>query len=383
VTMRTPSVPVGSRRLYILVGVVFFGVLLLVTTYNLANLASFEFSFHSQEIVSSKASAATPVQHESAGATSPAEPVEQKDYTDLIFANRNIFYGTRHVSAITVGPWRGKIPKNVVAGKEFTMTFTCSNPEESYCPEYYMLLFVGPTREAVPPDRFSKLTWTNVAPSNWAELTVSFTLNTPGEYTVYAYPELYYCAQWLKMKFSFVRAAVEGTPFKIVVQGPRAKEEGYGVCSSEGLYEGRYLSTNFNEEMTQLYGNTTRQHVYAPYGCKIPARTLFDAAPLIPDGQHFLFLGDSVSRNPFCRIVWHTIHGTVKDGPCDPDPDSFHFTNKLTQATINDRTVKFSFVWTPRWDSFAKDGVPVVLSLDPPPTHVVIAVGLYSHVVSR
>src|SRR5271169_6046262 len=99
------------------------------------------------------------------------------------------------------------------------MRFTCSKPEEQLCPEYYILVFHGPTKEAVPPNRFSPLVWTQNVPYELAELSVTHTLNTPGEYWVYAYPELYYCSQWNNLKYPWMKAAVEGTPFKLIVKG--------------------------------------------------------------------------------------------------------------------------------------------------------------------
>jgi hypothetical protein len=260
------------------------------------------------------------------------------------------------------GPWQAEIPQQVKAGEEFEMTFRCTNPDVKMCPTYYMVQFRGPTIQVVNPSDFSPLNWTFNAPSEYAYLTAKHVIRDPGDYTVYVYPELYYCSQWNHLEFPWHRGAVQGTPFHIKVTG-NAPMEGYGVCTTDEIYDGRYVASG-------------GKYFYEPYSCKIPHRNILDAVAEMPTAKHILWVGDSVTRNPFCQRIWKTLHGSVS-GACDGEEESFHFSHKFTEAETGNRTIKFSFLWSPHWHAFERDNRDIALALDPPPTHLVLSFGLY------
>lgn len=288
-----------------------------------------------------------------------------------------------------VGPWRAQIPTEVNAGEEFSMKFICTNPDPKMCPTYYMVIFDGPSKVSIPPGNFSPLNWTsNTDPFQYAFLNVSFSISDPGRYKVFAYPELYYCNQWLKLPYPWHQATVEGTPFDIVVHPSThsQKEEGYGECTShEQIYNGRYLSVNSSPEFQRMYSHAHRSYIYAPHDCKIPARSVKTALQSLPDAKHVLYIGDSVTRNPFCAVVWKDIHGTVANSSCDPTPipgeddlKRYHYSHKFTSVQVDDsRSVLFAFLWSPSWEYFANHNAEVVLAMDTLPTHIVVNFGLY------
>lgn len=258
------------------------------------------------------------------------------------------------------------------------MTFFCTHPDPKLCPTYYMVQFRGPTIQAVSPDAFSPLNWTNNVPYEYAYLTAKYTIRDPGQYQIYVYPELWHCSQWNKLEYPWQRATVDGTPFDLVVTG-EPPEEGFGPCETEEqIYDGRYVAiASASSRMKEMFGRSGRAHVYAPYSCKIPARTIKDALDELPNAKQILWAGDSVTRNPFCRRIWWTVHHTVKDSPCDPDPDSFHYSHKITDYKVGNRSVGLSFLWSPHWPDFERNNINLALSLNPAPTHVVFNFGLY------
>jgi hypothetical protein len=106
--------------------------------------------------------------------------------------------------------------------------------------------------------------------------------------------------------------------------------------------------------------------------------------PFLLSTNHFLFIGDSTMRGPFCAKVWEMLHGTVAGSVCDYRNNSMDYWemrwgHKFTWKTFKDegwnRNVSFSFLWLPREFSAIEE---VLLSLkDPAPTHVVFNMGLY------
>jgi hypothetical protein len=298
----------------------------------------------------------------------------KKDYTDLIYANRKLYYGQLHESQANEGPWHAVIPEQVFAGEEFEMTFICTHPDPKMCPTYYMVQFRGPTIQAPTPDAFSALNWTYEIPHNYAYLKVNYTILDPGEYKVYVYPELYYCSQWNNLEYPWQRATVEGTPFDLLVTGS-PPDEGYDTCQTvKEIQSGRYVRiSTASAQFRQLYAKSGREYIYAPYTCKIPARTITDVLSQVPSARQVVWAGDSVTRNPFCRRIWWTVHRTVKGGPCDPEPDSFHHQHKVTEVQIGDRTVILTYLWSPHWAGFARDDM---LRMDPKPTHIIFNFGL-------
>ena len=278
------------------------------------------------------------------------------------------------------------MPTRVVAGESFSLELTCTSPEPKLCPTYYMVLFHGPTRLSVDPELFGPLNWTYASPYEYATLTAQFTIQDPGQYRVYAYPELYYCSQWRNLEFSFQKAAVQGSPWDIVVLPPHHTsqtaeiEEGFGTCSAEQIHEGRYLSIDSSPTFHDIYKYTNRQFIYAPYQCKIPARTVKEAIQSIQGVQHIVHIGDSVLRNPFCKLVWRGAHGTVEGTTCDPRLDGFHRSHKFTSVMVekdgHPMNVNLSFIWTQDWEYFKQNNLDLVLALNPPPTHIVLNFGL-------
>ena len=265
------------------------------------------------------------------------------------------------------------------------MEFTCTSPERKLCPTYYTVLFHGPTRLNVDPELFGPLNWTHKSVYEYATVSAHFTIHDPGQYQVYAYPELYYCSQWKSLDFPFQRAAVEGSPWDLTVFPKHIGDntdaaEGFGACTAEQIHDGRYLSVNSSSEFHNMYQHTGRSFIYAPYKCKIPARTVPQAISSIQGVKHILYIGDSVMRNPFCKLNWKGLHGTVDDTACDPRSQEFHRSHKFTSTGLEVdgqlTTVNVSFIWTQDWDYFKEHNVEIVLKMDPPPTHVVINFGL-------
>jgi hypothetical protein len=260
------------------------------------------------------------------------------------------------------------------------MEFICTNPNEKLCPTYYQLLFHGPTKLSVPPENFGSLNWTNHSPFQYASLKATYTIRDPGQYRVYAYPELYYCSQWNKMEHPWHQGTVDGSPFDITVLPSRHGKsvEGWGTCTSETIHNGRYVAVDSSPDFASVYSHTNRTYVYAPHECKIPARSIPQALAELPSAKHILYIGDSVTRNPFCSHIWRRIHGTVNDSPCDPTQGSFHFSHKFTSIIDETgRQVNFSFLWSPGWDHFKNSNVDQLLAMDPSPTHIIMNFGLY------
>jgi len=280
---------------------------------------------------------------------------------------------------LIVGPWKANVPSVVTAGEEFTMEFVCTNPNEKMCPTYYQVLFHGPTKLSVPPENFGELNRTNQSPFKYASLKAAYTILDPGQYRVYAYPELYYCSQWNKMEYPWHRGMVEGCPIDIrVLPGSKKVVEGWGSCTSKTIHDGRYVAVDSSPELSEMYQHTNRSYIYAPYDCKIPARSIPQALAELPSAKHILYIGDSVTRNPFCNHIWRRIHGTVMDSACDPARESYHYSHKFTSITVDDgRQVNFSFLWSPGWETFRTKNVEILLAMDPLPTHIVMNFGLY------
>jgi hypothetical protein len=181
------------------------------------------------------------------------------------------------------------------------------------------------------------------------------------------------------MQFPWQRSVVEGSPFDITVLPSRQKTvEGWDSCTSDTIHNGRYVSVSLNPAFAAMYKHANRTYIYAPYECKIPARSIPQALAELPSAKHILYIGDSVTRNPFCNHIWRRIHGTVNDSVCDPSRQSYHYSHKLTAVTLEDgRRVNFSFLWSPGWEHFKNENVEVLLKMDPLPTHVVMNFGLY------
>src|ERR1700738_5212925 len=71
----------------------------------------------------------------------PALDPLPKDYSDLFFGTKNLFYGSVVAAYADLGPWKAELPAQIVAGEEFSMRFTCSNPDPKICATYYIVLF--------------------------------------------------------------------------------------------------------------------------------------------------------------------------------------------------------------------------------------------------
>jgi hypothetical protein len=320
--------------------------------------------------------------------------VEPVDYTDPFDVTRNLFYGNpdSFFSSHVLGPWTAELPKTITAGEEFEIHFTCTYPDKRLCPDYFMVLFHGPTRQNILPTNFSPVNWTYSRPDAIATLSATWTIHDKGEYKVYVYPQFVYCGQWDKMDYPWQKASVQGTPFSLTVKAnPNiVVEEGYGACSAEDIDDGRYLSTDpaiSPPEFTAIFSGTTlsRSFVYAPYKCKIPPRTIREALPLIPSAKHFLFIGDSLTRGGFCTRIWEQLHGDVIGSVCDYKTNGENYWDmkwghKFTNYVLDNengssegRNISFSFLWVAH--EFATI-VPTLLNLDPPPTHVVFNMGM-------
>jgi hypothetical protein len=266
-------------------------------------------------------------------------------------------------------------------------------------------MFHGPSRQTIPPQNFRVSKTKPNPPFSWNIVESNWTIHDPGEYSVYAYPEFEYrkdarrldCKLWKEsMYYPWHQAAVEGCPILLTVnEKPDTappEEEGYGACSPDDLKKARYLSTNAlvsSQKFAEFYINTNRLFVWAPYKCKIPHRSVQQAITEIPSAKHIVLIGDSTLRGPFCTRIWENLHGGVQDSVCDYRKHNatyweqkwgHKFTWKLLKddsSETGERNVSFSFLWSPIW--FSGRALPQLLEMDPPPTHVVFNMGLYSH----
>jgi len=241
---------------------------------------------------------------------------------------------------------------------------------------------------------FTPLNWTSDLPNSYAYVEAKWTIHDAGEYSVYAYPEFIYCSQWKPMKFPWNKASVQGVPFKLIVnpnEGALSNSEGYGVCSPHDIENGRYLSTDTDSSPSQfanMFVDSQREFLWAPYKCKVPPRSIAEAIDAIPSAKHIVFIGDSTTRGPFCAGVWEHLHGTVENGVCDYKnmPKKYWEMKKGHKFTLKvfeidedrheERNISFSFLWLANNFSIV---VPTLLSLtDPPPTHVIFNMGTYT-----
>jgi hypothetical protein len=206
---------------------------------------------------------------------------------------------------------------------------------------------------------------------------------------VYAYPELAKCTQWMEMQFPWSAAAVNGSPFSLLVKPRNSKtmqehDEGYDVCRNPGDIDvGRYVRTDaaMSKEFSRLYAETKREYVWAPYKCKIPPRTVQQAVEALPKAKHFVWIGDSTSRGPFCERIWKNIHGTNQGTECDTtlmtkeSQWTSKFTSKDFGSGVQERNISFSLVWLS--NSFSATAQELLSLTNPPPTHIVFNYGLY------
>jgi hypothetical protein len=300
-----------------------------------------------------------------------------------------------------IGPWRAEIPSEVFAGESFKLVFHCEAADHSLCPEYYLVMFHGVTRQTIPPPNFKVSPSSINPPHSWSVVEATWTINDPGEYSVYAYPEFQYmrdtqrlyCKLWKEtMTYPWHQAAVQNCPIHLSVKrkpNTYPPEEGYGICSEKDLKTARYLSTNpldSSKRFAALYENTKRSFIWAPYTCKIPHRSIDQAIAAIPSAKHIVLIGDSTLRGPFCTRIWENLHGTVHDSVCDYKQHNQTYYeqkwgHKFTWREFQDessqtgrRNVSFSFLWSPVW--FYGRGLPELLKMDPAPTHVVFNMGL-------
>lgn len=288
-----------------------------------------------------------------------------------------------------LGPWQAELPSEVTAGEEFQLSFQCKYPDRALCPPYYLVFFHGPTRQTTSPDRF---VFSNgpIGPHDvHPTLLATWTIHDPGQYKVYAYPELAKCTQWMEMRFPWSAAAVKGSPFSLLVNPKSSKimkehDEGYDVCRNPGDIDvGRYVRTDaaMSKEFSRLYAETKREYVWAPYKCKIPPRTVQQGVEALPEAKHFVWIGDSTSRGPFCERIWKHIHGSNKGTECDAtlmtkeSQWTSKFTSKVFGSGVQERNISFSLVWLS--NSFSDTARELLSLTNPLPTHIIFNYGLY------
>jgi hypothetical protein len=267
----------------------------------------------------------------------------------------------------------------VLAGEEFDLTFFCTHPDPSLWPLRFSIMFHGPSRQTALPDSFIEGNQTAIPPRFYATMLARWTINDPGEYLVYAYPEFVYCAQWMDMEYPWYMASVHVSPFKLTVlpNDGAVLEDGYEECTGSEGDHGRYLSTS-SSQLARFY-YSRREFAWAPYNCKIPPRTVRDAIEAIPSAKHVVFVGDSTMRGPYCSQIWEGIHGDVEGTICDykalrREYYDTRWGHKTTSSLFNngERNVSFTFLWSPR--NFS-EVARTFRSLDSP-THIIFNVGV-------
>ncbi|GAO46842.1 hypothetical protein SAICODRAFT_29883 [Saitoella complicata NRRL Y-17804] len=291
------------------------------------------------------------------------------------------------------GPWVAHLPAYVKTNQEFTTTLTCTYAaEEGWCPSSYILWFRGLTSLVVPHDPHHIC----VLDSQNKTVGITYAIKDPGVYEVWAWPEYEDCERFKEMKYPLSNALVQGTPYKITVEGA-APEEGYGVCV-EDAPEGRWVSTEHTDRSHKSdawarsyqnsHGHWRNAFIYQPYSCKRAATspaTLDD--PSLSDVKHVLYIGDLTTRGPYCAHTYPMFHDGKIDGPCAYTHDyefwkeyQMQLTRSFTCRTPKGKDTAWSLLFQgePGRPAYHVQALERLLEHPlGPPSHVVVNFGLW------
>ncbi|GAA5936252.1 hypothetical protein JCM10213_004721 [Rhodosporidiobolus nylandii] len=283
----------------------------------------------------------------------------------------------------------------VSAGEEHHITFECSHENvDELCPQAYRLLLSGPSLSSPLYSQSSHRI-------DERHVRVTYKVEDPGEYEVFAWPEHIKCDQFQKSGILYNKRVVKGSPLPLLVTG-EPRDESHELCDPKKVntgVEGRWISkAHLNPEhvspdsphhrwlSSQLTptslrrGATVYEHIYAPLSCKIPHHSLRDWIDLVKP-ESLVFFGDSVIRDMFCMVLWRELLGTPKEGATcafnsDTGPTGYHTTNKAGSYLRSDGGLtSLRFFWTPSGDGTAVSAA--LESLDRPPSHIYISAALW------
>jgi len=190
------------------------------------------------------------------------------------------------------------------------------------------------------------------------------------------------------MEYPWQKASVTGTPLQLNVLPNTLLDhsdsvDDYGVCNStDDAMNGRFLSTNAevsSSRFADMFNNVARREFsWAPYKCKIPARTTEEALNALPSARHILWIGDSTFRGPFHQKLLRSLSGNSEETVTRSHDDAFSWALIKDPETGDIRNISFSRI-------FAHKGIEDMLSTveslstsytEPKPTHVVFNMGL-------
>ncbi|GAA5948935.1 hypothetical protein JCM3765_003957 [Sporobolomyces pararoseus] len=290
------------------------------------------------------------------------------------------------------------LPRHIKARVPTSLVIRCAHADLEQCAKSYRVLFVGPTiRSTLYSD-------SEVVDSRHVKVT--FRIDDPGDYQIYAWPEFELCDFWSNPEWwtgpVFYKLAVGGTPFGVTVEGEPPKE-GSRPCTLEDDLNGRWVSKSYlapetleiespfyDWVQTQLNPSPAPEvdayppvrlldykkfgYVYTPYQCKIPHRNAFEWIDEVKP-ESILVIGDAITRDYFCLNWGVKDQDVCRVVPIDPEVD-YKTTDKRTNYTRSDggRTDLY-FHWNPvGWE----DGLSNFLrNLPSRPTHVFFAETLW------
>ncbi|KAL7271366.1 hypothetical protein RUND412_005889 [Rhizina undulata] len=302
---------------------------------------------------------------------------------------------------LAFGPWKASIPESVTVGETFELELECIHQEEKYCPPAYYVQFYGPTTMPIPITGFRQISKRIVK--------ANMTLNEPGNYNVYAWPNDPQCQQWQSEEIpppqQVYRQAVQGCPHKLQVIGisdgagnGAVRVDTHRKCENyEEILDGRWINKNNvvpemirqysfgqfhpNQSVAEQYSLENfeqSRYIYSPYDCKIPHRSILNAIEDLPSAKHFLFIGDSVARGYVCTRIFKDLFGADNLGVCEFHPESkvWEHGNKQAEWTHpnGNRTVNVTLAF-PHRD--INEMWPFLDSLTPKPDFVAFNMGYW------
>ncbi|GAA5921009.1 hypothetical protein JCM1841_003254 [Sporobolomyces salmonicolor] len=279
------------------------------------------------------------------------------------------------------------LPDRISTFNSSSIVLRCTHSNVTMCASAYRVLLLGPSMHSSLFNDSTQL--------DERRVEVRFEVRDPGEYKVYAWPEHDQCDQWNHGGRPYFKLAVTGTPAILMVEGP-APKEGMGACTDkDDLTDGRWIAKNhinpIHRSPGSPYYSWLESHLayrpprnmsltdyldysyfWAPYSCK-PQHHSFDEWIEIVKPDSLLMMGDSVSRDWFCRD-WASEDPVCKYRLWVWD---YERTDKYVShpRTTDNGTSHLYFRWEPlaeswKFESYIKDHPH-------PPTHVFFNIALW------
>ncbi|ORY87597.1 hypothetical protein BCR37DRAFT_1889 [Protomyces lactucae-debilis] len=285
--------------------------------------------------------------------------------------------------AIEYVPFDGSVPQGVSVNESFNIHFTCL--DNSLCPESFAALIVGPAQHAF------------ISSPNASQVQKQHTLQIadPGTYKVYLWPHFGpKCSQYYNTPDPWYERLAVGSPFTLRVTGSYPVRVVDSPCSSiEAIQDGRWVhSADLHmSEIDMLgfdpYAKFIRHdhvqlapYIWLPYTCHVKHRSIRSHLARLK-AKHVLIMGDSVSRDPFCRQIYEPHVKNLTGGPCDiATIDNYHGGTKQLSIRYGgspDEKTLLTFVRIS--DKFGADGKAPLKDEEAriTPTHVIWNQGLW------